>query len=727
MATYATLTVPVADIIGANFNESRASVWIEPNTPVVLADKIRVGGRREQVINGVATFANLVTTNSADNPTSFGYRVTITAPPKGAAKREDIVTLTTSDFPFTATGSLKDIPEAWDNIALPAAWRSAFRDEMQAIQADVVDISNISTSDDVVEALVKGTAGAGPKTRSALSSQFASIAARPVSAYDHGVRGDGTDQTANLIAAFAASEAAGGGGIVELPPAVIDVHGSLSLNGYSSLPRGHGASNASGTGVRGTVLRGVAQTGPVLDLTGFRWPFNYVGRVQWGNFTIEGDGVANAANIGILMVGKTDLNGNTVTGGVAPEGFSLRDVTITNTGGRGFVAKDAYLSEIDALTVTDPVNGKATDSPYIHLIGCNGLRMSGLGLRCLIPSGETPTEGNVGPSGALLIEGSQYPMHDTKYDGLWLENLKLDTDCAIIVVRANRQVFADMQLFDSYKATGATGTSILRLEVESDGDIRGGNIVRGVIPGRGTTANAIDYGIDVEQSRNRIEGVKGYRGYNVRVASGVTGTYVDLGGAQSDASDPAWEDNSGNTTNTFIDRYLGIFKLGTRAGTATLPSNAVKDLSGSGEPEGNVTAPPGSIYRRTNTAVGLMLYTKQTGTGATGWVPIDLPNLVDLGAQTGNFALNCSSGTTFKVTLGAAVSLTSISNARTGMRLVVHVTQDATGSRTLAWPGVVKFAGGSAPTLSTAAGKVDVFSFSYDGTNWRETSRAIGT
>ena len=80
MATYATLTVPVQDIIGADFNASRASVWIEPNVPFVLADSIRVGGRREQVVNGVATFANLVTTDTADNPASFGYRVTITAP-----------------------------------------------------------------------------------------------------------------------------------------------------------------------------------------------------------------------------------------------------------------------------------------------------------------------------------------------------------------------------------------------------------------------------------------------------------------------------------------------------------------------------------------------------------------------------------------------------------------------------------------------------------------------
>jgi lysophospholipase L1-like esterase len=157
MATYATLTVPVLDIIGAEFNASRASVWIEPNVPLVIADSIRVGGRREQVVNGVATFTNLVTTNSADNPTSFGYRVTITAPPKGAAGRKDIVTLTTSDFPLTASANLKDISAAWDNIAIPPNWQSDFRDEMggvldaaEAARDLAIDISNIDTSDEAI-------------------------------------------------------------------------------------------------------------------------------------------------------------------------------------------------------------------------------------------------------------------------------------------------------------------------------------------------------------------------------------------------------------------------------------------------------------------------------------------------------------------------------------------------------------------------------------------------
>ena len=42
---------------------------------------------------------------------------------------------------------------------------------------------------------------------------------------------------------------------------------------------------------------------------------------------------------------------------------------------------------------------------------------------------------------------------------------------------------------------------------------------------------------------------------------------------------------------------------------------------------------------------------------------------------------------------------------------VLIMSQDATGSRTLAWNSVYKFAGGTVPTLTTAANAVDVFTF----------------
>lgn len=157
MATIVTLTVPVEDIIGADYDDRRTAVYIEANTPhsliVVDGDEVRIGGRREQPTAGVVNFVNLIATDSADNPASFGYRVTIVFTPKGAKSRQ---TFTTSAFPLTASGNLAAIPEAWDDVILPVEWRSAFRDEMEAIRDSTVQ----AAAGDIEAAIASAAAAA---------------------------------------------------------------------------------------------------------------------------------------------------------------------------------------------------------------------------------------------------------------------------------------------------------------------------------------------------------------------------------------------------------------------------------------------------------------------------------------------------------------------------------------------------------------------------------------
>lgn len=69
------------------------------------------------------------------------------------------------------------------------------------------------------------------------------------------------------------------------------------------------------------------------------------------------------------------------------------------------------------------------------------------------------------------------------------------------------------------------------------------------------------------------------------------------------------------------------------------------------------------------------------------------------------------------VTLGGNRTLANQSNAVAGGVYIITVTQDGTGTRTLAYGTNYKWAGGSAAVLSTAAGSVDVLTFfSPDGT-----------
>jgi hypothetical protein len=70
------------------------------------------------------------------------------------------------------------------------------------------------------------------------------------------------------------------------------------------------------------------------------------------------------------------------------------------------------------------------------------------------------------------------------------------------------------------------------------------------------------------------------------------------------------------------------------------------------------------------------------------------------------------------ITLTANCTLT-FPTAVAGKSFLLGLLQDATGSRTVTWPGTVKWAGGTAPTLTTTASKLDMFSFvCLDGTNW---------
>ena len=53
-----------------------------------------------------------------------------------------------------------------------------------------------------------------------------------------------------------------------------------------------------------------------------------------------------------------------------------------------------------------------------------------------------------------------------------------------------------------------------------------------------------------------------------------------------------------------------------------------------------------------------------------------------------------------------------------GGQFTLFLKQDATGSRTVTWPSSVRWAGGTAPTLTTTAGRTDVVAFLSDGTYW---------
>jgi hypothetical protein len=77
--------------------------------------------------------------------------------------------------------------------------------------------------------------------------------------------------------------------------------------------------------------------------------------------------------------------------------------------------------------------------------------------------------------------------------------------------------------------------------------------------------------------------------------------------------------------------------------------------------------------------------------------------LTDGATITPDFSASCN----FSVTLGGNRTLANPSNLVAGQSGSIFITQDGTGSRTLAYGSQYDFIGGTAPTLSTAASAVD--------------------
>ena len=77
-----------------------------------------------------------------------------------------------------------------------------------------------------------------------------------------------------------------------------------------------------------------------------------------------------------------------------------------------------------------------------------------------------------------------------------------------------------------------------------------------------------------------------------------------------------------------------------------------------------------------------------------------------------------ANGNVQTVTVTASGTPVTPSNAVSGMTFIWVITQDGTGSRVITWPTNFHFAGGIEPTLSTAAGSIDVYSGVFTGTNW---------
>jgi len=85
-------------------------------------------------------------------------------------------------------------------------------------------------------------------------------------------------------------------------------------------------------------------------------------------------------------------------------------------------------------------------------------------------------------------------------------------------------------------------------------------------------------------------------------------------------------------------------------------------------------------------------------------------------ASTATTTVDMSAGNVQNITLTASTTLT-LSSATVGT-YIMKLIQGGSGSYTVTWPGTVIWSGGTAPTLTTTVGKVDIVTLVFDGTNF---------
>jgi len=84
----------------------------------------------------------------------------------------------------------------------------------------------------------------------------------------------------------------------------------------------------------------------------------------------------------------------------------------------------------------------------------------------------------------------------------------------------------------------------------------------------------------------------------------------------------------------------------------------------------------------------------------------------------------------YDVTLNSTSCTLTFSGSTSGVAcsFTLLLRQDATGNRAIVWPGSVKWNAGVAPTISTTASRLDVFTFTTvdNGTTWLGFAAGLG-
>ena len=184
-------------------------------------------------------------------------------------------------------------------------------------------------------------------------------------------------------------------------------------------------------------------------------------------------------------------------------------------------------------------------------------------------------------------------------------------------------------------------------------------------------------------------------------ATGVKGLPLALTGATTATRFVGGTASGAPVTGTFV---VGDFVVTADGSVFVCTAGGTPGTWLGSAPVSSVAGRAGAVVLTSVDVSGVALLTEAINSVATGGSAQTIPAI--------------STATINRITLTAAITLTFPSTIA-GTSFTLVLTQDATGSRLVTWPGSVKWAGGTAPALSTGANKVDYLTFfCADGSTW---------
>ena len=112
------------------------------------------------------------------------------------------------------------------------------------------------------------------------------------------------------------------------------------------------------------------------------------------------------------------------------------------------------------------------------------------------------------------------------------------------------------------------------------------------------------------------------------------------------------------------------------------------------------------------------VFYQKSGTGITSAYGA----LVAADSFATSYTPDLAAGGVLKIILTDNVTINAPVNGKSGVELTLFMTQDGTGGRVVTWNGAYK----TNWTPNTTAGKVNIITFVYDGTNWWQKTASTG-